>query len=198
LQCSPATVWECAAVLVGGVAAAAVAVAVAVPVAVPVAAVAAHSSSPAIAALVLVVVVMPLLHGCPPCLSMYLLALCPCILHRPPDYVFDASACLPVCLSACLLHLVRPACLFFTPHNTTCAGAGKSSLIAALLRLRPLESGAIYVCGGANAASLPLRELRSRCAVVPQCPVLFGGAVRDNLDAAGAVTDPALVAVLKV
>ncbi|KAF8063051.1 ABCC13 [Scenedesmus sp. PABB004] len=74
-------------------------------------------------------------------------------------------------------------------------GAGKSSLVAALLRLRPIEAGTIYVQGD-DAAALPLRALRARFAVVPQSPVLFSGALRDSLDPAGAASDAELAAAL--
>lgn len=77
------------------------------------------------------------------------------------------------------------------------AGAGKSSLLSVLLRLRPIESGVIRVLGS-DAEALTLRELRSHFAVVPQQPVLFYGTLRDNLDPYGRLTDEQLAATLQV
>ncbi|KIY93194.1 ATP-binding cassette, sub-family C (CFTR/MRP), member 10 [Monoraphidium neglectum] len=62
--------------------------------------------------------------------------------------------------------------------------AGKSSILAALLRLTPVSSGRILV-SGVDAAALPLPELRRQFAVVPQAPLLFGGSLRFNLDPLG-------------
>ncbi|GBF90620.1 hypothetical protein Rsub_03192 [Raphidocelis subcapitata] len=67
-------------------------------------------------------------------------------------------------------------------------GAGKSSVIAALLRLTPIIAGRISVLGN-DAASLPLPALRRRFAVVPQAPLLFSGSLRDNLDPLGAYSE---------
>jgi ABC-type transport system involved in cytochrome bd biosynthesis fused ATPase/permease subunit len=79
------------------------------------------------------------------------------------------------------------------------AGAGKSSVIAALLRLTPITAGRISVLGD-DAALLPLPALRRRFAVVPQAPLLFSGSLRDNLDPLGAYAedDEELVMVLEV
>ena len=51
-------------------------------------------------------------------------------------------------------------------------GAGKSSLVAALLRLSEIEGGAILV-DGRNIAGIPLARLRSAIGSVPQTPFLF-------------------------
>lgn len=51
-------------------------------------------------------------------------------------------------------------------------GAGKSSLVAALLRLSEIEGGAILV-DGHNVAGIPLARLRSAIGSVPQTPFLF-------------------------
>lgn len=56
-------------------------------------------------------------------------------------------------------------------------GAGKSSILNALFRLTPICSGDIMV-DGINIYHLPIRELRSRLAVVPQSPFLFQGSLR--------------------
>ncbi|ESN92206.1 hypothetical protein HELRODRAFT_194351 [Helobdella robusta] len=60
-------------------------------------------------------------------------------------------------------------------------GSGKSSLFLALMRLVPLNSGAIFV-DGVDCSALDLRKFRSKIAVIPQEPFLFGGTIRENLD----------------
>ncbi|KAJ4899955.1 multidrug resistance-associated protein 11 [Raphanus sativus] len=67
-------------------------------------------------------------------------------------------------------------------------GAGKSSILNALLRLNPVCSGEIMV-DGVNINHLPVRELRTRLAVVPQSPFLFQGSLRENLDPLGMSED---------
>lgn len=63
-------------------------------------------------------------------------------------------------------------------------GAGKSSLVAALFRVTPLQAGSITVdC--VNIATLKLAVLRGRMALVPQQPFLFAGTVRENMDPRG-------------
>jgi len=66
-------------------------------------------------------------------------------------------------------------------------GAGKSSLIAALLRMAP-TSGTILV-DGVPSCSLPLRDLRRAFTLIPQDPALFAGSVRKNLDPFHECTD---------
>ncbi|KAK7872637.1 hypothetical protein R5R35_002637 [Gryllus longicercus] len=70
-------------------------------------------------------------------------------------------------------------------------GAGKSSLLAALLRLAPLAGGQVRV-GGADCARLRMRTVRRAVAVVPQEPALFSGPLRRSLDPEGALPDAAL------
>lgn len=63
-------------------------------------------------------------------------------------------------------------------------GAGKSSILSALLRVAPLSHGRIQVdC--VDISTLPLDVLRSRIAVVPQHPFLFSGTIRENMDPRG-------------
>ena len=74
-------------------------------------------------------------------------------------------------------------------------GAGKSSLMVALLRIAELSGGRILL-DGVDASSLGLHALRSRLAIVPQDPVLFSGTVRANLDPFGTFPDSRLVDIL--
>jgi len=60
-------------------------------------------------------------------------------------------------------------------------GAGKSSLLVALLRLVEIESGAVLI-DGRNVSELGLNVLRGAVAVIPQDPVLFSGSLRSNVD----------------
>ncbi|KAJ2785281.1 Canalicular multispecific organic anion transporter 2 [Coemansia javaensis] len=60
-------------------------------------------------------------------------------------------------------------------------GAGKSSLVQALLRMAEPASGAIAI-DGVDVGAIGLYDLRSRISVVPQDPMLLEGTIRDNLD----------------
>ncbi|KAH9124734.1 hypothetical protein AeMF1_004553 [Aphanomyces euteiches] len=75
-------------------------------------------------------------------------------------------------------------------------GAGKSSLVVALLRLVEVHSGAVYI-DGVNVSKIGLHDLRERVAIIPQDPVLFSGTVRSNLDPFDLYDDAALWASLK-
>nr|XP_054926016.1 multidrug resistance protein mrp-7-like [Dermacentor andersoni] len=67
-------------------------------------------------------------------------------------------------------------------------GAGKSSLVLALLRmLRPSE-GQILI-DGVNIANVPLRKLRRSITVIPQDPSLVRGTLRTNLDPTNSHSD---------
>ncbi|KAL4715350.1 hypothetical protein ACJJTC_015121 [Scirpophaga incertulas] len=60
-------------------------------------------------------------------------------------------------------------------------GAGKSSLLSALLRLAPLSAGCVLI-DGVDLHRLNLHALRSRIGVIPQEPFLFKGSIRENVD----------------
>jgi ABC-type transport system involved in Fe-S cluster assembly fused permease/ATPase subunit len=55
---------------------------------------------------------------------------------------------------------------------SACSGAGKSSLISILLRLRELQAGAILL-DYKDVRIVPLHRLRDAIGVVPQAPFLF-------------------------
>lgn len=74
-------------------------------------------------------------------------------------------------------------------------GAGKSSILSALLRVAPLSHGRIHVdC--VDISTLPLSVLRSRIALVPQQPFLFSGTIRENMDPRGFHMDSKIWAAL--
>lgn len=59
-------------------------------------------------------------------------------------------------------------------------GAGKSSIITALLRMTPL-SGDIFI-DGVNTKNISLHSLRRATSVIPQDPRFFSASLRFNLD----------------
>ncbi|PYI34478.1 ABC transporter family protein [Aspergillus indologenus CBS 114.80] len=75
---------------------------------------------------------------------------------------------------------------FSIPPNTRVGvvgrtGAGKSSLAMALFRFLEAQEGSVRV-DGVDISTIPLHDLRSRLAIVPQDPVLFSGTIKSNLD----------------
>ncbi|XP_025162191.1 multidrug resistance-associated protein 4 isoform X2 [Harpegnathos saltator] len=59
-------------------------------------------------------------------------------------------------------------------------GAGKSSLISALLHMAKLD-GVIYI-DNVNTKKIGLHDLRNKISIIPQEPVLFSATLRENLD----------------
>lgn len=66
-------------------------------------------------------------------------------------------------------------------------GAGKSSIVAALLRM-PEPEGKVLI-DGVDIKTLNLQRARRAMAVIAQDPVLFGGSLRRNLDPFSEYTD---------
>lgn len=60
-------------------------------------------------------------------------------------------------------------------------GAGKTTLVELLARLRDPSEGSITV-GGRDIQELPLERLRASIGFVPQDPLLFSRSVRDNIE----------------
>ena len=58
-------------------------------------------------------------------------------------------------------------------------GAGKSSMISALFRIREPQTGSIELDG---KSSLSLFETRKNLSIIPQEPIIFSDTVRRNLD----------------
>lgn len=69
-------------------------------------------------------------------------------------------------------------------------GAGKSTLIASLFRLAPIE-GKITI-DDVDTSVIGLNDLRSNISIIPQEPVLFSSTIRYNLDPFEKVTDDKL------
>ncbi|OAA60763.1 ABC transporter-like protein [Cordyceps fumosorosea ARSEF 2679] len=75
-------------------------------------------------------------------------------------------------------------------------GAGKTSLINALLQFIDIESGTIYI-DGVDIATVKIDRLRNSISVIPQDPFLFSGTLRENLSMLGGKTDEELKMVLR-
>eukprot|EP00753_Platysulcus_tardus_P003847 PLAT12496.16.p1 GENE.PLAT12496.16~~PLAT12496.16.p1 ORF type:complete len:1587 (+),score=934.98 PLAT12496.16:2689-7449(+) len=76
-------------------------------------------------------------------------------------------------------------------------GAGKSSLLLALMRLVEAEHSGSVLIDDIDTSRVGLFDLRSRISIIPQDPVLFQGSVRFNLDPLASCDDSALWGALK-
>ena len=74
-------------------------------------------------------------------------------------------------------------------------GAGKTSVMQALLRMVYVRSGDIRI-DGQSIFEMDVRELRRRFGVVPQSPYLFAGTIRSNLDRLGTIPEATLAQAL--
>ncbi|KAK8756390.1 hypothetical protein V5799_000908 [Amblyomma americanum] len=74
-------------------------------------------------------------------------------------------------------------------------GAGKSSLVLALLRMIQRTSGTITI-DDTDISTVPLKRLRAAVSVIPQDSCLFRGTLRDNLDPEGSHTEMELKTVI--
>ncbi|KAL2674265.1 hypothetical protein Neosp_012716 [[Neocosmospora] mangrovei] len=79
-------------------------------------------------------------------------------------------------------------------------GAGKSSLVLALLRAleHDASKGGSVTIDGIDIERLNLTDLRGCITLLPQEPAIFGGTVRENLDPEGTRTDDKLREALDV
>lgn len=75
-------------------------------------------------------------------------------------------------------------------------GAGKSSLLLSLLRVLGCQQGMIAI-DGRDIASLPLRQLRSSLAVIPQDPIQVAANVRLAVDPFSQHSDTECLAILR-
>lgn len=60
-------------------------------------------------------------------------------------------------------------------------GAGKSSIISLLFRIRDPSSGVVSI-DGVDISSISLIDLRQNLAIIPQEPLLLSGSIRHNVD----------------
>ncbi|PFH57820.1 hypothetical protein XA68_14537 [Ophiocordyceps unilateralis] len=75
-------------------------------------------------------------------------------------------------------------------------GSGKSSLVAALLRMLEVENGTILI-DGVDISTIPRQEVRSRLNTVPQDPFFLHGSVRQNVDPLEMADDERIKQVLR-
>jgi len=75
-------------------------------------------------------------------------------------------------------------------------GAGKSTLMVALMRIVELSEGSIEI-DGQDINEVGLATLRRTMAVIPQDPVLFSGSIRSNLDPFNEYSDHVLFETLE-
>jgi ATP-binding cassette, subfamily C, bacterial CydC len=92
------------------------------------------------------------------------------------DAVVRYEAGLPRALDGVSLHVAPGARVAVTGSS----GAGKSSLVTALLRFWPLEAGTLSL-GGTDVEELRQADARAVCALADQRAQLFAGTVRSNL-----------------
>ena len=75
-------------------------------------------------------------------------------------------------------------------------GSGKSTVLAALLRLNIVEDGGNVLYGGKDLLKESLETTRGAITIIPQQPHLFLGPLRFNLDPFSCYTDEEIWAAL--
>ena len=75
-------------------------------------------------------------------------------------------------------------------------GAGKSSLISALFRMRNPQSGNICIANKDVVDDMPLMELRRNLSIIPQEPFIFCDTFRSNIDPLHGSNDEEIWSVL--
>jgi ABC-type multidrug transport system fused ATPase/permease subunit len=75
-------------------------------------------------------------------------------------------------------------------------GAGKSSILSALLSLSPIANGKIII-DDCDINKMGVGDLRSRLSIIPQDPVIFEGSVRHNIDPFGKYGDDEIWSILR-
>ncbi|TVY51453.1 ABC transporter FUM19 [Lachnellula cervina] len=76
-------------------------------------------------------------------------------------------------------------------------GSGKSSLIAALLRIVEIDSGTMSI-DGIDISTIPRDEVRRRINTLSQDPFFLPGSVRENLDPLQTASDDRMIEALRV
>lgn len=71
-------------------------------------------------------------------------------------------------------------------------GSGKSSLLAAILRLEEPSGGGCVLIDKVDTRDISLKLLRSKISVIPRHPIFFAGPLRANLDPLDQLTDTQL------
>jgi ABC-type multidrug transport system fused ATPase/permease subunit len=71
-------------------------------------------------------------------------------------------------------------------------GSGKSSLLAALLRLEEPSGGGCILIDKVDTRDVTVKVLRSKISVIPRHPIFFAGILRANLDPHNQLSDSQL------
>ncbi|CAD8180189.1 unnamed protein product [Paramecium pentaurelia] len=79
-------------------------------------------------------------------------------------------------------------------------GAGKSSILYAIFRMSEIEDDedSFISISGVEIKNLGLRKLRSSIGIIPQCPFLFTGTVKSNLDPFEENNDESILKALEI
>ncbi|CAD8192264.1 unnamed protein product [Paramecium octaurelia] len=79
-------------------------------------------------------------------------------------------------------------------------GAGKSSILQAIFRMSEIEDeeDSSISISGVDIRNLGLKKLRSNIGIIPQCPFLFTGTVKSNLDPFEENNDESIMKALEI